>query len=1075
MIHRHFQRLAGGVAALLAACTPQPSTPAATPAPEAQAPAVPPPPPSMEVVVAATTDIHGRARGWDYYANEADTLRGLARAALVVDSLRAVHPGRVVLVDAGDILQGNPLAYVAARLDTLGVNPIIAAMNAMRYDAAAIGNHEFNYGLPFLERAIAGANFPLLAANAWRPSGTRAFPALTMLVREGARIAIVGATTPGAMVWDRDHLTGRVEIRDIVPETRRAVDSARALGADVVIVTVHSGLGEPSSYDTVASGLPSENVTARIAREVAGVDMIVFGHSHREVRDTTINGVLVVQPKNWATTLAVATLSLERHGDRWRVMARRGSSVPLAGRPESPAVLAATQRHHEGAVAYVTRAVGRTPVAWRSDSARVTDSPLIDLILEVERRVTGADLASTAAFSLEARLDSGAITVAEMARLYPYDNTLRAVRISGRQLRDYLEYSARYFGQYGTSEPAVRRDVPGYNFDIVAGADYTMDVSRPVGSRITRLLVKGRRVTDTDSFTLALNNYRQTGGGGYAMLRGAPVVYDKQEEIRQLLIDEVERRGRIRPADYFRRNWRLEPRAAIAPAMAAMFADPFERGVSQTARASGTGPAGTGRFLRIVSTNDFHGGFQPRVDSTGKRTGGVAQLATVIRGALAECRPRCETLLLDGGDLFQGTPESNLVYGRSVVPIYHALGYAAAAVGNHEFDWGQDTLKARLRDARFFLGANVRYTDGRDVEWIRDDTIVTRGPWRVGIIGIASPDTPGDSKPENVAGLRFDDPVPVIDERARSLRARGADVVVVTAHWGAFCRRGPVPSCTGDIVNVAQRLTQKVDAIVSGHTHSRVSAVVKGIPVVQALSRGYAAGVIDLPMNGTAPAEPDVREVLTDSVKADPQVDSLAKRAMALVAPIVNRPIATIAEPLRRSTGEWTLGNLVTDAQRAAGNADVAATNVSGLRADLPEGTATWGTLYQVHPFGNMLVRLTMTGDQLRAWLEKQAARGRPRIFLSGATVEYDLSRPAGQRLTSIALDGGRALAPGERYTLVMNDFMSTNVDYGPDYSIHFEPLNRSDLDALIAWTQSRPQPIRGDTTARVRVTGDSR
>jgi 5'-nucleotidase len=317
--------------------------------------------------------------------------------------------------------------------------------------------------------------------------------------------------------------------------------------------------------------------------------------------------------------------------------------------------------------------------------------------------------------------------------------------------------------------------------------------------------------------------------------------------------------------------------------------------------------------------------------------------------------------------------------------------------------------------------------------------------------------------------------VPVIDEHARSLRARGADVVVVTAHWGAFCRRGPAPSCSGDIVNVAQRLSARVDAIVSGHTHSRVSAVVKGIPVVQALSRGYAVGVIDLPMNGSAPAEPEVREVLTDSVAADPQVDSLAKRAMALVAPIVGRRIATIAEPLRRSSGEWTLGNLVTDAQRAAGNADVAATNVSGLRADLPQGEATWGTLYQVHPFGNMLVRVTLTGAQLRGWLEKQAAKGRPRIFLSGAIVEYDLSRPAGQRLASVTLDGGRALDAAATYTLVMNDFMSTNVDYGPDASQRIEPLGVSDLDALIAWTQSRPQPIRGDGTARVRVSGDAR
>jgi 2',3'-cyclic-nucleotide 2'-phosphodiesterase/3'-nucleotidase len=209
-------------------------------------------------------------------------------------------------------------------------------------------------------------------------------------------------------------------------------------------------------------------------------------------------------------------------------------------------------------------------VAWRADSSRVVDTPIVDFILETQRRAAGTQLASTAAFSLDASLDTGAITVAELARLYPYDNTLRAIRISGQQLREYLEFSARYFGTVGTSEPAVDPRMPGYNYDIVAGADYTIDVSRPPGSRVTRLEVDGRAVRDDDSFTFALNNYRQTGGGGYAMLAGAPVLYESTADIRQLLIDEVRRRGTLEPADIFRRNWELAPSAAIGAAYSAM-------------------------------------------------------------------------------------------------------------------------------------------------------------------------------------------------------------------------------------------------------------------------------------------------------------------------------------------------------------------------------------------------------------------------------------------------------------------------------------------------------------------------
>jgi 2',3'-cyclic-nucleotide 2'-phosphodiesterase (5'-nucleotidase family) len=207
--------------------------------------------------------------------------------------------------------------------------------------------------------------------------------------------------------------------------------------------------------------------------------------------------------------------------------------------------------------------IGSTPVTWRADSARVVDTPLMDFILDVERRATGAQLASTAAFSLDATLAAGPITVGRIAALYPYDNTLRAIRISGAQLRAYLEQSARYFRPNGDGTADIDPSIPGFNYDMVSGVDYTIDVSKPIGQRITTLQFEGRPVQPTDSFTMALNNYRQTGGGGFAMLRDAPVVSDKQQEIRQLLIDEVQRVGTLRPADYFHPNWRIVPSAAI--------------------------------------------------------------------------------------------------------------------------------------------------------------------------------------------------------------------------------------------------------------------------------------------------------------------------------------------------------------------------------------------------------------------------------------------------------------------------------------------------------------------------------
>src|SRR5215218_1243550 len=443
---------------------------------------------TFDLVVAATTDVHGRLRGWNYESNAPDAVRGLSRAATIVDSLRRAAPGRVILLDAGDLLQGNSLTYVAARVaPEPATHPVIAAMNAMRYDAAAIGNHEFNYGVPFLERTIRQARFPLLAANARRPDGSPAFPAWTIVERGGVKVGIIGATTPGSMVWDRENLRGRIVVGDIVPAVREAVGEARAAGAQLVVVSMHSGLAEPATYDTVTTGLPSDNVAARVAREVPGIDLIAYGHSHKQMPDTTINGVLLMQAKNWVQSVAIADVRLVHDGRAWRVASKSSRLVRTAGHAESPAVLAATEPAHRATVAWATTPIGRTDVAWRSDSSRVVDTPLLDFVLEVQRRAAGADLASAAAFSLDASVDSGAITAARMQALYPYDNTLRAVRITGRQLREYLEFSARYYRADAAGVVSVDPQVPGYNFDVIAGADYTVDLSRPVGQRITRL------------------------------------------------------------------------------------------------------------------------------------------------------------------------------------------------------------------------------------------------------------------------------------------------------------------------------------------------------------------------------------------------------------------------------------------------------------------------------------------------------------------------------------------------------------------------------------------------------------
>ncbi|HEU4883294.1 MAG TPA: 5'-nucleotidase C-terminal domain-containing protein [Longimicrobium sp.] len=536
-----------------------------------------PPQPSAvaegRLVLMGTTDLHGWALPYDYYTGQR-TDNGLAALVPLIDSVRAANPQRTVLVESGDLLQGNAMDFVYRELLARQEHPLVAAMNMVGYDAAAIGNHEFNYGIDHLEQAAAGANFPFLSANIFL-AGTsdRAFRPYALIERtvggRKVRIGIASVTPPGVMIWDRDNVRGRLDFHEIVSSMRPVVAEMRQRGADIVLVAAHSGL-EGSSYDTAATGVPTENASAAMAREIPGIDVIFMGHTHRELADTTINGVLVQQAKNWGTSLAVAELDLRWDGGRWTIASRRGRILRPPPGSTSPRLEAALADAHERTRAYVAQRIGESTEEWTSALARTRDTPILDLINDVQMRVTGAELSAASAFSLTSRIPRGPVTVADVAGLYVYDNTLRAIRISGAQLRAYLEKSAEYYLPCPGSacETLTNPNVPGYNYDVVSGVDYTLDLTKPVGQRLTRLERNGRAVAPADSFTIAINNYRAAGSGGYSMLIGAPVVYDRGEGIRDLLIADIRRRGTLRPADVFRQNWEIVPATLVERAAA---------------------------------------------------------------------------------------------------------------------------------------------------------------------------------------------------------------------------------------------------------------------------------------------------------------------------------------------------------------------------------------------------------------------------------------------------------------------------------------------------------------------------
>jgi 2',3'-cyclic-nucleotide 2'-phosphodiesterase (5'-nucleotidase family) len=510
----------------------------------------------------------------------------------------------------------------------------------------------------------------------------------------------------------------------------------------------------------------------------------------------------------------------------------------------------------------------------------------------------------------------------------------------------------------------------------------------------------------------------------------------------------------------------------------------------RAARAPAPAPASDTLRLRVLAINDFHGALEPQVWpwSGGRLVGGAAALKAWFDRLAAACR--CATVRLDAGDEMQGTPVSNLHFGRPVILAFNAFGVDAAAIGNHEFDWSVDTLRARMAGARYpLLAANLADSAGARPAWVRPWTLIRRGGVTVAVIGLALRATPETTAPGNVRGLVFGDGAAAVRRVLPEARA-AADFVIVVAHEGAFCAgvgggagrsaaAAPLPpaACHGGIVDVARGLDSgSVDLIVSGHTHSLVNTVVNGIPIVQARSSGAGIAVVDLVRVAGAvrAAGSRIETPYADRVPPDPALaDSVARYARAIAA-ITGRPVARIAADLRRHGDEYGLGRLVADAHRAAAHADVALVNNGGIRADLAAGVATYGDLFRVEPFQNRLVRLAVSGAVLRQALERAVSGADAGAHVSGLAVWYDPGRPPGGRIVRVRLADGADLDAGRTYTLAVSNFLAAG---GGGYVMlrgaPAEDAGVTDLDALVGYLAALPQPVRAPAEARLhRVEG---
>lgn len=503
------------------------------------------------IQILGTTDMHGHVLAEDTFSLQPAN-QGWAKIATLIRRQQALNPN-TILVDGGDTIQGEPLNYVRNILRRDLPEPSLAIMNALGYAAMAVGNHEFDFGLEVLREVEKQAKFPFLSANTQAAKGGQGFPSHTVVTVAGVRVALVGFTTPGVpAMTEPGNYTG-LTFQDIVSTARLLVHRLRDKEkADVVIAILHSGLGDLEGREG------DENAALRLADQVPGIDAIFTGHTHQAIQ-AEHKGIPILQAHCFGRALAVLDLNLRQEKGRWRVVASAGKLVkPEPQTASDPEVLRLTAELRAATDRYLDTAATNLLVDLDSRWARMEDTPLMQLIHQVQRQATGAQLSAAASPGPKLFIPKGPTSVRQFYALSPYENQVAKIRVTGDQLKRYLEHGAHHYLR--SWEPELYdRDVPIYNYDMVDGVGYALDLGQPVGSRVLKLSYQGQPVKPDQTFTLAISTYRLRGGGGYmaAMgFTGAPDLITKASQ-RNLILEHVLGRPTLNPIPT--NSWRTIP------------------------------------------------------------------------------------------------------------------------------------------------------------------------------------------------------------------------------------------------------------------------------------------------------------------------------------------------------------------------------------------------------------------------------------------------------------------------------------------------------------------------------------
>ncbi|HIF9467297.1 TPA: bifunctional 2',3'-cyclic-nucleotide 2'-phosphodiesterase/3'-nucleotidase [Photobacterium damselae] len=595
---------------------------------------------TIKLRILETTDIHTNVMDYDYYKDKPTEKTGLVRTATLVEKARDEVPN-AILVDNGDLLQGSPMGdYMAAKGIKKGeVHPVYKVMNQLDYEVGNIGNHEFNYGLDFLKTSLEGATFPYVNANVYDlKTGKNLFtPYLikthTFTDTDGKahqiKVGYIGFVPPQIMVWDKKNLESKVEAKDIKQTAEKFIPQMKAEGADIIIAIPHSGVSA-DPYKVMA-----ENSVYYLT-QVKGIDAIAFGHSHAvfpgkdfaklpgaDIKKGTINGIPAVMPGRWGDHVGVMDLVLDKQGDSWKVIDAQTEARPIFDMAKNkpivdadPKLVAAVKVDHNATRDFVNQPLGKASDEMYSFLALVQDDPTVQIVNlaqkdYVERFIQGdPDLADIPVLSAAApfkaggrgndptnftEVEQGELTFRNAADLYLYPNTLVALKVSGQDVKEWLECSAGQFNQIdpNKTEPQGLINWEGfrtYNFDVIDGVTYNIDLTQPArydgecklinpdSHRIKDLEFTGKAVDPKQAFIIATNNYRAY-SGKFAGTGEKHIAFAAPDENRTVLAEYISRvskeKGQVVPsAD---NNWHFTPIKSEKPVTITFETSPTEK------------------------------------------------------------------------------------------------------------------------------------------------------------------------------------------------------------------------------------------------------------------------------------------------------------------------------------------------------------------------------------------------------------------------------------------------------------------------------------------------------------------